>query len=176
MDKIRNDHGLVARRRITSQHRWTKGQSAAEFAIVSALFLLLVFAVMNYSWIFFAQLNVQQAMNDGGRFASTGNHLPNQSGGSESRTQSIIDTIQSEISVPNIDVASNLSICSAKGGCNTSGGSAPAGAPGDTVTLTLTTSLPLWTPVLAQLFTGGAYTLTASTTFKNEPFNPNNTN
>src|SRR5271166_2892168 len=154
----------------------TKGQSSVEFAGVSLLFFVLMFAVMDYSWIFFAQMNIQQAVDDGGRFASTGNHLPAKSGGNESRTQSIIDTIQNEISVPNINVASNLSICSANGGCNTSGGSAPAGAPGDTVTLSLTSSLPIWTPWLANLFTGGAYNFTAITTFKNEPFDPSNTN
>jgi len=152
------------------------GQSAAEFAAVSLLVFGLIFAVMDYSWIFFAEMNVQQAVNDGGRFASTGNHLPAKGGGNESRTQSIIDTIQNEISVPNVSVGSNLSICSANGGCNASGGSAPAGAPGDTVTLSLTTSLPIWTPWLANLFTGGAYNFTAITTFKNEPFDPSNTN
>ncbi len=49
-------------------------------------------------------------------------------------------------------------------------------APGDTVTLSLTSSLPIWTPWLAKLFTGGDFTFTASTTFKNEPFNPSETN
>ena len=105
--------------------------------------------------IFLAKMNVQQAVDDGGRFASTGNHLTTTGGTTESRTQSIINTIQNEISVPNINVASNLSICSVNGGCNTSGGSAPAGAPGDTVTLSLTSSLPIWTPWLAKLFAGG---------------------
>jgi len=152
------------------------GQSTPEFAAVGLLFFALVVAVMNYSWIFFARMNVQQAMDDGGRFASTGNHLTTKTGTTESRTQSIINTIQNEISVPNINVASNLSICSVNGGCNTSGGSAPAGAPGDTVTLSLTSSMPIWTPWLAKLFSGGNYTFTASTTFKNEPFNPSNTN
>ena len=152
-----------------------KGSSAPEFAAVSLLFLSLMFGVMDYSWLFFAQMNVQQAVDDGGRFASTGNHLPNGTGGNESRVQSIIDTINSEISVPNVS-ASSISICSQNGGCNTNGGASPAGAPGDTVTLSLTSSLPLWTPWLAALFTGGNYTFISSTTFKNEPFNPANTN
>ena len=154
----------------------TRGQSSVEFAMVGLLFFSLVIAMMNYAWIFFAKMNVQQAMDDGGRFASTGNHLTTKTGTTESRTQSIINTIQNEISVPNINVASNLSICSVNGGCNTNGGSAPAGAPGDTVTLSLTSSMPVWTPWLAKLFTGGSYTFTASTTFKNEPFNPSETN
>jgi Flp pilus assembly protein TadG len=163
-------------RSLCSRLGLAKGQSAPEYAVVALLFFALLFGVMDYSWLFFAQMNVQQAVDDGGRFASTGNHLTNSSGGSESRTQSIINTIQNEISVPNVNVATSLSICSVDGGCNTSGGSAPAGGPGDTVTLTLPVSLPLWTPWLAHFFTGGNYNFTATTTFKNEPFNPGNTN
>src|SRR5271166_6100981 len=53
----------------------SRGQSSVEFAMVGLLFFALVVAVMNYSWIFFAKMTVQQAMDDGGRFASTGNHL-----------------------------------------------------------------------------------------------------
>src|SRR6202046_3995091 len=146
------------------------GQSTPEFAAVGLLFFALVVAVMNYSWIFFARMNVQQAMDDGGRFASTGYHITTKTGTTESRTQSIINTIQNEISVTNINVASNLSICSVNGGGKTSAGSAPAGSPVDTVPLSLTSSMPIWTPWLAKLFSGGNYTFTASTTFKNEPF------
>jgi Flp pilus assembly protein TadG len=123
-----------------------KGQSAAEYAAVALLFFALLFAVMDYSWLFFAQMNVQQALDDGGRFASTGDHLTNSSGGTESRIQSIENTIQNEISVPNIDVSTALIICSVDGGCSNSGGSAPAGGPEDTVTLTLPVTLPIWTP------------------------------
>jgi Flp pilus assembly protein TadG len=156
-----------------------KGFTALEFALVASVFFLLVFGVMEYGWMFFAQMNVQQAVNDGGRFASTGNHSTVVSGGKPttlSRLQSIITTIQNQISVPGVDVQSNLVVCSTNGGCSNKGGSAPAGGPGDTVTLTLTTSLPLFTPALSALFAGRAYTFTSSTTFKNEPFNPSQTN
>jgi Flp pilus assembly protein TadG len=156
-----------------------KGQSAVEFAIVASLFFFLLLAVLDYGWLFFAQMNVQQAIDDGGRFASTGNHTTVTTAGvptTLSRMQSIIDTVQNEISVPGINVQSNLVVCSDLGGCSNNGGSAPAGGPEDTVTMTLTTSLPLFTPVLASLFSGGAYTFTSSTTFKNEPFNPSQTN
>jgi Flp pilus assembly protein TadG len=147
--------------------------------MVASVFFLLLFAVLDYGWIFFSQMNIQQAVDDGGRFASTGNHTTVTVDGvptTLSRLQSIIDTIQNEISVPGVNVQQNLVVCSVNGGCSNSSGSAPAGAPGDTVTLTLTTSLPLFTPALAALFTGGTYTFTATTTFKNEPFNPSETN
>jgi Flp pilus assembly protein TadG len=171
--------GDLAAKSDTSRRRLAKGQSAVEFAIVAPLFFLLLFAVLDYGYMFFAQMNVQQAIDDGGRYASTGNHLTVVTGGvptTLSRLQSIINTIQSDISVPGINVQSNLVVCSATGGCSNTGGSAPAGGPEDTVTLTLTTSLPLFTPALAALFSGGVYTFTASTSFKNEPFNPSQTN
>jgi len=171
--------GDLAAKSDALRRRLTKGQSAVEFAIVATLFFLLLFAVLNYGYIFFAQMNVQQAIDEGGRFASTGNHVTVVTGGvptTLSRLQSIINTIQGDLSVPGINVQSNLVVCSATGGCSNTGGSAPAGGPEDTVTLTLTTSLPLFTPGLAALFAGGVYTFTASTVFKNEPFNPSQTN
>src|ERR1700688_1431332 len=58
-----------------------KGQTAVEFAMVASVFFVLLFGVMDYGWMFFAQLNVQQAVDDGGRFASTGNHTTVVSGG-----------------------------------------------------------------------------------------------
>jgi Flp pilus assembly protein TadG len=162
-----------------SRSGFAKGFTALEFAMVASVFFLLVFGVMDYGWMFFAQMNVQQAVDDGGRFASTGNHTTVVSNGTPttlSRLQSIITFIQNQISVPGVNVQQNLVVCSTNGGCSNAGGSAPAGGPGDTVTLTLTTSLPLFTPALSALFTGGAFTFTSSTTFKNEPFNPSQTN
>ncbi len=162
-----------------SGRRLEKGQASVQFAMVSLLFFFLLFAVIDYGYIFFVQMNVQQAIDDGGRFASTGNHTTVTTGGTQttlSRMQSIIDYIQNEISVPGINVASNLVVCSTLGGCSNSGGSAPAGGPEDTVTISLTSNLSLFTPALAALFPGGAYTFTASTSFKNEPFNPSQTN
>jgi Flp pilus assembly protein TadG len=152
----------------------TKGQTFVEFAMVAALFLLLLFAVMDYGWLMFAQMNVQQAIQDGGRFASTGNHSTDSSGNNLSRINSIIQVVQNEVSVPGVN-PQNLQISSVSGttGATTVGS---AGGPGDTVTLTLVTTLPLFTPLIGQFFPARGYTFTSSATFKNEPFDPANTN
>jgi Flp pilus assembly protein TadG len=155
-----------------SRSEWTKGASMAEFAAVAPIFLLLVFAIMDYGRIFFVQMNVQQAVQDAGRFASTGNHLadPKNAGQNLSRVQSIIATVQNEVvGVPGVN-PSDLKISSVNGG------SGSAGGPSDTVTVSLTTNLPLMTPLIGRLFTNGAYTFVASATFRNEPFDPSNTN
>jgi Flp pilus assembly protein TadG len=149
-----------------------------EFAFVSIFFLLLVFAVMEYGWLMFAQMNVQQAVDDGGRYASTG-----QNNGT-SRIASIVTTIQNEIGVPGVNVAQNISICSTPSGGTTQtcynsglliGNIGAAGAPNATVKISLTTPLPLITPLISQFFPGGGYSFTSSSTFKNEPFSPTST-
>ena len=155
-----------------------KGQSTVEFAMVSLLFFFMLFAVIDYGWLMFAQMNVQQAIDDGGRYASTGQ----ESGGSGTRISSIISNIQSEVSVPGVDV-SKLSICSVPPGgttaacydsTNPSGTAGAAGGPQFTVTLKLVTTLPLLTPLVGRFFPAG-YTFTSSTTFQNEPFDPSQT-
>src|SRR5208282_3992141 len=162
-----------------SRFRLTKGQSFVEFAMVSSLFLLLIFAVMDYGRLMVAQMNVQQPVDDGARYASTGQEM----NGTGSRISSIIQTVQNEISVPGVS-ASNLQICSVPPGSTTSscynpsnaGGTAgAAGGPQYTVTLTLTTTLPLMTPLIGQFFPAAGYTFTSSATFMNEPFNPSAT-
>jgi Flp pilus assembly protein TadG len=145
-----------------------KGQTMAEFAMVAPIFFLLLFAVMDYGRVFFVQMNLQQAVQDAARFASTGNHLPDPKNPTQnlSRIQSIIATVQDEaVGVPGVD-PQKLQVSSVLGGSNNAGG------PGDTVTISLTTDLPLMTPMIGLLFPNGTYTFISSATFKNEPFDP----
>jgi Flp pilus assembly protein TadG len=163
-----------------------KGQSSVEFAMVSILFFLLLFGIMDFGWLMFAQMNIQQAVDDGGRYASTGQ----QTGTSGTRITSIISTIQNEISVPGVTVggtcpaANCLSICSVPPGGTTSscfsatnptGTAGAAGGPEYTTTISLTTTIPLMTPLIGQFFPAGGYKFTSSSTFQNEPFNPSTT-
>lgn len=157
-----------------------QGQDMVEFSMVVIFFLLLCFAVMQYGWLMFAQLNVQQAVDDAGRYASTGQSMP-----SQSRIQSIVKTLENEISIPSVNGA-NVQICSIPPGGSTStcyigdpknptGPADSAGGPSYTVTLTLNAKVPLWTPMLAKFFSGGTYNFTSSATFKNESFDPSDT-
>jgi Flp pilus assembly protein TadG len=143
------------------------GQTMVEFAIVAPLFFFLVFAVLDFGRMFFLQMNVQQAVEEAGRFASTGNHLPDPNNPQQnlSRVNSIIAEAQRSALVP----ISSVQISSLAGGVGSAGG------PGDTVTISFTTNLQLMTPIIARLFPNGSYTFTSSATFKNEPFSPSNT-
>lgn len=145
-----------------------KGQSLLETALVAILFFLLVFGMLDFGRMFFVQMTLQNAVREAGRFASTGNHLPDPKhpGNYLSRVNSIIATATQ--AALGTDV-SGIQITSAQGGKGDPGG------PGDVVTISITTNLKLISPIIASFFPGGKYTFTSSVTFKNEPFPPSNT-
>ena len=140
-----------------------RGQTLLETAIVVVLFFLLTFGVLDFGRMFYVQMTLQNAVREAGRFASTGNHLPdpNHPGQNLSRVNSIIQVATQAAMGTSV---TNIQIISQQGGKGNPGG------PGDTVTVSLTTNLKLITPLIAAFFPGGQYTFTSSTTFRNEPF------
>jgi Flp pilus assembly protein TadG len=172
---------ILFRKPGASRSEWAKGQALVEFALVASVFFLVLFAVMDYGWLMFSQMNVQQAVDDGGRYASTGRGGGT---GNGTRISAIINHIQGQISVPGVNVAQNVSICSTPPAgsptrCYNSGSGVgnitAAGGPNYTVTLSLTTTLPLMTPLIGTLFPAGGYTFVSSTTYVNEQFNQEDT-
>ena len=144
------------------------GQAMVEFLLVAPVFFFLIFAVFDFGRLFFVEMEIENAVQEAGRFASTGNHLPdpNNPGQSLSRVNSIIAAVQQAASGTQI---ASTQISSLRGGQGSAGG------PGDTVTVSVTTNLKLMTPIIARGFPNGMYTFTSSATFKNEPFPPANT-
>jgi len=146
-----------------------EGASLVEFTPVLLLFLFITFAIFDFGHLFFVELEVQTAIQEAARYGSTGNHLPDPSNPSNtlSRITSIIDTFNSDASGLNV---TSIQISSVNGGAGSAGG------PGDLLTVTATVTMPLMTPLIAQLFPGGQYSYTASTTVMNEPFPTSQTN
>jgi Flp pilus assembly protein TadG len=72
----------------------SRAQPTIEFILAVPLFLFLMFAVLDFSRMFFVQLNLQDAIEQAARIASTGNHLadPDHPGQNLSRINSIIAT------------------------------------------------------------------------------------
>lgn len=133
-----------------------------EFAIVAPLFFLLVFALIDYGRLFFTQMEVEEAVQEAGRYASTGNA---QAG--FTRLESIESVLQQSAASINVPIA-NIQVSSLNNGNWVQGS---AGGPGDTVMIQVTMDLNLLTPMVAQYFPNSKYSFTASTTFQNEPFN-----
>lgn len=147
----------------------TRGQSLMEFALVLLLLLLLIFGIVDFSRLFFAQMSLQNAVRQAGRFAVTGNHLPDPTrpGVDLSRVDSIKQILKNNAVGLNITAVQITS---------KSGGSGSAGGPGDTVTVSITTDLKLLTPIIGQIFApNGIFRFTVAVSFRNEPFPPGNT-
>ena len=192
MDSLNNVRLNRRRKSVASRFSKSRGQSTVEFAMVALLFFMMLFAMIDYGWIMFAQMNIQQAVDDAGRYASTG-----QESSAGNRIQSIINVIQTEMKVP---LSSwNLQICSVPPGsttssCYTSNNTNPtqgsasngsAGGPEYTVTISLSANLKTLVPLnfVGPLFGHNAgmkvfpsgYSFTSSATFRNEAFNPSST-
>lgn len=146
----------------------TAGSSLLEFALVVPVSLLLLFAIIDFARLFYTEATLQNAVRQAGRYAITGNHLPDpqHQGQNLSRVNSITQIAQN--AAQGLDVSA-IQVSSAGGGKGSAGG------PGDTVTISLTTNLKFITSLVGQFFKNGTYTFNVSVSFKNEPFSPNNT-
>ena len=137
--------------------RGSSGQSLVEFAISLLTFLVLIFAVMDFSYLFLVKLTLQNAVRQAGRYAITGQSMSGQS-----RYNSILLTAeQHSFGLAN---SSNTTICSGATGCGSGGG------PLDSVTITITYPYPFITPLLGAVFKSGTYSIKVTDTYKNEPF------
>lgn len=150
--------------------RSERGQTLVEFAFCASLFILFLFAVIDYGFLFYTKMTLQNAVRSAGRYAITGNCMSgncydNQNSGN--RLQTILNKVR-EYSFglnPTVTVACTGS-CSGSYG---SGGN-NAGGPGDTVRITA--SYVFKPIVLRRFFPGGVYTVTCSSSYKNEVFPP----
>jgi Flp pilus assembly protein TadG len=133
-----------------------------EFALVAVIFFLVSFSVIDFSYLFFVKLTLQNAVRQAGRYAITG-----QSVNGYSRYASILQTAQH--ASLGLAINANTTVCSAAGGCSSGGG------PGDTVTVTVSYRYQCLTPFVAAFFANGRYTIKVSASFKNEPFPPSQT-
>jgi Flp pilus assembly protein TadG len=147
-----------------------RGQSLVEFAVVAPMFFLLVFGITDYGRLFFTQVTLQHALREAGRYAVTGQHQkdPNNPSNLLTREQSIRNIARQYAAglLPN-SASIDISAYDSQGQKDTAH---VAGLPGETVVVSLTTHLTLITPFIGRYFPNGVYTFTASTSFKNEPF------
>ncbi len=145
-----------------------RGQTLIEFALVAMVFFLLTFVVIDYSWLMFSRMNLQDAVREAGRYASTGNHVPDPTGGAYSRVASITQVFDRN-AAPVVVTNCTIGVSSAAGGVGSAGG------PGDTVTITATCAIPLMTPGMQWFPKNYTFNFVASSSFVNEPFPPSET-
>ena len=132
--------------RARRKFKGTRGEGLVEFALVVPLFFLLLFGIIDLGHLYFVQVTLENAVRQAGRYAVTGQKMPG-----ETRLSSIVKVAQK--SAPGLDL-SQILISSGQGGSSVSSNGTPtaAGLPGDTVTISLTTNLKLFTNMLGHFF------------------------
>lgn len=147
------------------------GATLVEFAISLSLFLLLILGTMDFAYLFYTKLTLQNAVRQAGRYAITGQCVTDSSGNCKlNRYKSIVQTLQTASNgLLNSSNSNDISIT-----CTSNGGGCPnqAGGPGDIITITVTYTYTFVTAPIGKFFSGGKYTFTVSVAFNNEPFPP----
>ena len=151
------------------------GQVLVEFALTASIFLFLILSIMDFGILFSTKLTLQNAVRQAGRYAITGQCITGSNGNCTStRFNSIVQTLQTASlgTLNSSNCTGSNAIC--KITCTNDGGGCPnqAGGPGDIVTITVTYPYSLITAPVSRLFPGGAYMITVSAAFTNEPFPP----
>jgi Flp pilus assembly protein TadG len=151
-----------------------RGGTFVEFALVIPLFFLLTFAIVDFGYLFFLKLTLENAVRQAGRYAITGNSLSVTNGTTgvvttDTRIQSITQIAQN--AAPGFPITVNIS--SVQAGTTTTNS---AGGPGSFVTVSISTDYTFWTHFIGKFFPNGQYAFTVSTTFRNEDFPAADTN
>lgn len=114
-----------------------KGQSLVEFALVLPILLLVVFAIIDFGWLFFNKLAIENGAREGARYAAV-------EAAEKSEAQmlpGVEDRVRDHIaSWTNVDVKKNPS--------------APGATDEKYVTVTVDADVPVLTPFIGVFFPG----------------------
>lgn len=151
-----------------------KGVEILEFALVLPMFLLLIFAVVDFGLCFFAQHTLQYATREGVRLALVGRILNDASGNPMTREASIVKAIRDNAAVAVNPNAVQISIYPVSADFidptnwkNTQ----DAGAPGGYMRVRTSYTYHFMTPFVGSFVRGGNLLLQSEATYRNELFN-----
>jgi Flp pilus assembly protein TadG len=153
--------------------REKRGVVAVEFALVLPLFVLLVFAIMDFGWYFFVQNTIQYATREGVRLALVGGTLKDSQGNTMTRVASIVQKIKDNAKMAVNPAKLTISIFPVNSDYSDPtgwAGTQDAGDPGDYMRVRTTYTYNFLTPLIGRFFTGSRINVEAEATYKNENF------
>ena len=145
-----------------------------EFAVVLPLFVIILFAIVDFGIFFFVQHTVQFATREGARVALVGRQLDDGAGNPLSREASIVKTIEDKAKVAVRPTDLTIAIYAVNADYTDPTGwlaSRDAGLPGQFMRVRVRYHYKLITPLIGSLFNGGKILVQAEATYKNEQFN-----
>ncbi len=150
----------VLRGRVLRQQR---GAVAVEFAIVASLCFLLLFAILEFSLMFWANLTMQHAVREGARYAVTGSTSLDPDDGI--RETAVVNKIKDSSMGLYDRVVVSTEITDEKGIPIVGFGSSQ-----EIVVIKLNCAWPIVTPLVHPFFTKGKYAFAVSAAMRNEAF------
>jgi Flp pilus assembly protein TadG len=143
-----------------------RGQAVVETTLSFLFFMMVLYAIVEFSHLFYTKLNLQHAVSEAGRYMITGQGLDLSGTNPNARLTAVQNKFCQNLIATGLscaNIASHVTV-TCVGGC-----SQPAGGPGQTVTLTVQFQKP-WLTTFFNNIIPGPITLTSNTTWKNEPY------
>jgi hypothetical protein len=156
---LSNVTGAGTRCRRVGRSHGELGSALVEAAIVLPLLLLLIVSILEFGRLFYTKITVESAVRQATRFAVTGNKKedPMNPGQDLPRPEAIKQYLVEHAPAVDIDPA-KIVLDPASGG-----------GPGDIVKVRVEHTFEFVTPLIANFFDNGDYTITYTATMKNEP-------
>ncbi len=152
-------------------NRNDSGQAILEVALSLMILLVLSMSAMDFGYLFWTKLTLQNAVLQAGRYAITGECVTGSDGAcSENRYNSIVQTLETN----SLGLLNTSNISDVVISCTNDGGGCPnyAGGPGDQINFSVSYAYPFISPVLPAFFPNHSYTIQIKAAFTNEPFPP----
>lgn len=148
-----------------SYPRRQSGTTLVEMAIIAPLFILVLIAIIEVSFMFFTTLTMQYAVREGARYAITGRSDTN-----STQLASVMNVIRTNSAGYLDTVCPKFSVNGTAS--SSSNASTLLGAPGDIIVLRLDCTWKLATPIVAAVFPNGEYKFAVAATMQNTAYTP----
>ncbi len=122
-----------------------KGQATVEFALVLPILLLLLCGIIDFGWVFGNQLLAENASREAARYTAI-HYYDSSADDDQAAAQAIVAARAPTIDAPIVTLA----------------------ILGDTVTVSVSSSIDILTPIIASMFPDGKYAVTAQCTMRIE--------
>ncbi len=148
-----------------------KGAALVEFALVAILFFTVLFAIIEFGYLYWVNLSMQHAVREGARFAVVTGRLPPSPTNPDpdaTRCKAVADRIKDNSMGFYDKVSPVLTFSTVDADGNVVGIDSYCGDASQIIMIRLVCTLPLLTPIIQPFFTNGEYTFAVSATMKNE--------
>jgi Flp pilus assembly protein TadG len=160
-----------------SMNEKEKGSAIVEFALAALFLMMVLFAIIEFSYLWWVNLSMQHAVREGARYASvTGSsNFPLIPGNPATSAQQRCDAVVTAIKANSMGVYDRVSPILTYSTVDPATGNIVAMASGcggasQIIMIKLVCALPLITPIMKPFFTNGKYNFTVNATILNEAF------